>query len=265
MSISRLSFLIGEVVGMADTTDIEINEEQSEKQLELVEHLTELRARIIRSLLYVAIGTTAGWLFYDFFFNFLSAPVIPYLKKSGSSFLLTGVAEGFTIKLQISLLIGAIIALPLVTWEGWRFVVPGLTRTERRAARLIAPLTMLLFASGVALGYYIMPVGIQWLISQNPPGAKFMPSVTQTLLFILKMYLAFGVVFQMPVVLMFLGKVGIVNSRMLKAYWRQAVVLIAIIAAVVTPSGDAFTMSVMAAPMVVLYVLSIGLVKIVEQ
>ena len=108
-------------------------------------------------------------------------------------------------------------------------------------------------------------MGIQWLVSQNPPGATFMPSVAQTLLFVSKMCLAFGLVFQLPVVLMFLAKVGIVDSRMLKAYWRQAVVVLAIVAAVVTPSADAFSMMLMCAPLILLYGLSIVLVRMVER
>lgn len=251
---------------MTDTVaEEEIERPEDDKQLELVEHLAELRTRLIRCVIYVAVGTIIGWTFYQFFFEFLSAPVMQYLRAHGSSFLLTGVAEGFTIKMQISLLVGIILVLPLITMEGWRFVAPGLTRKERRAVRLIAPLSILLFVSGVALAYFAIPMGVKWLISQNPPEAKFMPSVAQTLIFILKMYLAFGLVFQMPVVLMFLGRVGIVSSATLKSYWRQAIVAIGILAAAITPSGDAFTMIMMCLPMVVLYGLSILLVRMVEN
>lgn len=250
---------------MVETAEKEKEDLDSDRQLELIEHLAELRSRIIRIAVYVSMGMVVGWIFYGYFFNLFSAPVMAYLKKSGSTFLLTGVAEGFTIKVQISLLIGIIIAMPFITWEGWRFVAPGLTRSERRAVQLVAPLSIFLFISGVVLAFVVLPVGIRWLISQNPPQAKFMPSVTQTLLFILKMYLAFGLVFQMPVILMFLAKVGLVSSGMLRSYWRQAIVAIGIVAAAITPSGDAFTMLVMCAPMCVLYLLSIGLVKLVER
>ena len=250
---------------MVDTINQEVDGESSDKQLELMDHLAELRTRIIRCTAYVALGTAVGWIFYGSFFKLLSAPVMQFLKQSESSFLLTGVAEGFTIKVQISLLVGIIVTLPLITMEGWAFIAPGLTRSERRAVKLVMPLSILLFILGVALGYFVMPTGVKWLISQNPPGAKFMPSVAQTLLFILKMYLAFGLVFQMPVVLMFLAKAGLVSSNTLRSYWRQAIVVLFIIAAAVTPSGDAFTMMMMCTPMVILYLLSIGLVRIVER
>lgn len=250
---------------MEDSEQFEITENRGDKQLELMEHLVELRTRLFRCVLYVVVGMLAGWIFYKFFFRLISGPITPYLKAHGSHFLITGVAEGFTLKMQIALFVGLILAMPLITLEGWRFVAPGLTRQERKGIHLVAPLSIILFGSGVYLAYIILPVGVVWLASQNPEGATFMPSVQGTLLFIVKMCLAFGLVFQLPVVLMFLGKVGIVNSSMLKSYWRQAVVILAIVAAVATPSGDAFSMAMMCAPLLVLYVLSIGLVKLVER
>jgi sec-independent protein translocase protein TatC len=255
-----------ELLDMVDTITEEPEKKNHEKQLELTEHLAEFRTRILRSLVYITLGMAVGWAFYDSFFTFLTAPIRPFLsEKTGSQFLLTGVAEGFTIRIQVCLLVGLILALPLITIEGWRFLEPGLTRQEKRGIKLVTPLSILLFISGIALAYKVMPIGIRWLISMNPPGAKFMPQVAQTLLFILKMYLAFGVVFQMPVVLMFLGKIGLISSKTLKSYWRQAVVLIAIVAAAITPSGDAFTMMTLCVPMIGLYILSIGLVKLVER
>jgi len=249
---------------MTDTAIAETEDEAPGRQLELMEHLAELRTRLIRCAVYVSIGMIAGWVFYGRFFTFLTAPILPLLKN-GSTFLLTGITEAFTIKMQISILIGIILALPLITMEGWRFVAPGMTRKERRSVKLVAPLSVALFLLGLVTSYYVMPVGIKWLIAQNPPMAKFMPNVQQSLLFLVKMYLAFGVIFQMPVVLMFLGKVGIVSSGFLVRNWRQAVVVIAIVAAAATPSGDAMTMMMMCAPMIVLYILSIGLVRMVER
>lgn len=237
----------------------------AEKRLSLVEHLSELRVRIIRVVVYITLGAIGGWLFYKQLFQLISSPVLPTLKASGSKFLLTGITEGFSIKMQMSVLSGAIVALPLITLEGWMFIRPGLTRSERKAVVLVAPLSILLFIIGVVTAYMILPAGIRWLFNQNPPEAAFMPSVSQALIFILKMILAFGLVFQMPVILMFLAKIGLINSGMLKTYWRHAIVAIAVVAAMATPSGDAFTMFMMCIPMAFLYLLSIGLVKLVEK
>lgn len=236
-----------------------------DRELPLVEHLAELRARLVRSLLYIGICTVAAWIFYPQLFSFVSAPVTPYLKATNTAFLVTGPAEGFNLKMQISFLAGLIVSVPLLTSELWRFLVPALTQKERHAVMLVAPLSIVLFASGVALAYYILPIGFKWLLAQNPPNSTYMPNVSQTLLFILKMCLGFGVVFQLPVILMFLGKIGIVSSTMLKSYWRYAVVLMAIVAAVITPSNDAITMLFMCAPMIGLYLASIVLVRMVEK
>lgn len=229
------------------------------------EHLAELRARLIRSVVYISIGTTAGWVFYEFFFRLVGSPIMPFLKRTGTNFLVTGVAEGFILKMQISVIVGLILSLPIVTCEGWGFIRPGLTRTERRSMALVAPFSLFLFIFGVAATYLVLPLGFQWLAAQNPPGATFMPSVGQSMLFILKMCLAFGLVFQMPVVLMFLGKTGIINSTMMKARWREAVVIIAIVTATATPSNDALSMILMCIPMLLFYVFSITLVARVEK
>ncbi len=251
--------------GMTDTAIVETEDEAPGRQLELMEHLVELRTRLIRCAVYISVGMVAGWVFYQRFFSFLTSPIVPLLEKTKSEFLLTGITEAFTIKMQISVLIGVILSLPLITMEGWRFIAPGMTRKERRSVKLIAPLSVILFLVGLVTAYYVMPMGIRWLIAQNPPNAKFMPNVQQSLLFLVKMYLAFGVIFQMPVVLMFLGKIGIVSSAFLVRNWRQAIVVIGVVAAAATPSGDAMTMMMMCGPMIVLYVLSIGLVRMVER
>lgn len=239
--------------------------DSSGDSMELQEHLRELRNRMVRCLVYISIGAMVGWFAYDFMFQLFSTPIMPYLEQSGSKFLLTGIAEGFTFKIQMAIIAGIILSAPLVTAECWGFIRPGLTRQERRGVLLVAPLSILLFISGAIVSYYAIPVGIKWLINQNPPEAVFMPSVTAALLFIVKMVLAFGLVFEIPVVLIFLARIGIVDSRMLVKYWRQAVVGIAVVAAVATPSGDAMTMLVMCVPMLFLYLLSIGLVKLVQK
>ena len=237
--------------------------EPEDKQAELIEHLAELRTRIIRSAGYVALGTAVCWFFYGHIFRFITAPVTSVLKNT--KFLMTGLAEGFMLQLQVCVIAGLAVAAPLVTLELWGFVSPALTHDEKRPLKWIAPFSALLFAAGVALCYCIMPVAVRWFVSYTPPGAEFRPIITPNLIFVVKMLFAFGVAFELPIVLMFLGKLGVINSRMMKTYWRQAVVLVAIGAAVATPSSDALSMMMMAAPLCILYVLSIVLVKAVER
>jgi len=242
-----------------------VDDETFDKELDLMDHLSELRTRLVRSILYVGLGMAVTWIWYDFFFRLLSSPVLPILKQKGGQFIVTGITEGFTIKLQMCVIIGLILVLPLVTMEMWGFVSPGLTRSERRAVKLVAPLSILLFILGVIVAYYALPAGTKWLLAQIPSGATFMPKIQENLLFIMRMYLGFGLVFQLPIVLMFLAKVGLITSKMLQSYWRQAIVILCIVAAAVTPSGDAITMLMLGTPLIGLYALSIALVRIVEN
>ena len=235
-----------------------------EKKAELTEHLSELRARLVRSIIYVVAGAVLAWCFYDYLFSFLVRPMAGVLDEQSSSFLLTSFPEAFMIQLQVCLVAGLIAASPLLTAELWGFVSPGLTRSERRPVKWLVPLASALFASGVALCYLILPAAFNWFASYTPPGAELRPTVQSSILFSVKMLFMFGVVFELPVVLMLLAKVGIVSSGSLLANWRMAMVGVAVLAAVATPSNDAFTMLVMAVPVAVLYFLSIILVKWVE-
>lgn len=235
------------------------------QSVELVDHLTELRARVIRCMVYIAVGATIGWFIYNPIFKIACAPLVSYLALTNSRFLLTGLAEGFMMKMQVAVIFGLIVAIIPIIFELWRFLEPGLKASESRAVKLVAPLSAFLFVFGVAASYFVLPAGVKWLTDQNPPGSVFMPSASQALLFILKMCLAFGVVFQMPVLLIILASIGLVDNEMLRKYWRHAIVGICIVAAVATPSNDAFTMIMMCIPMVFLYILSIGLVCLVTR
>lgn len=204
------------------------------------------------------------WFFYDRIFTFLTAPAMKVFGPQHIKFQMTAITEGFMLKMKICLISGLILALPLVTTEAWGFVSPALTKSEKRPLMWIAPLSIVLFIMGVSLCYYIMPVAVDWFLGQKSPNTEFHPFVSQNLIFLVMMLLAFGLCFELPIVLMFLGKIGIINSRMMKTYWRQAIVITAIVAAVATPSNDALSMLMLAVPMCILFVLSIFLVKIIE-
>ena len=236
----------------------------SEKKAELTEHLTELRARLVRSIIYVVVGAIVAWCFYDHIFGLLVRPMADVLKKHDSKLLLTSFPEAFMIQLQVCLVAGLIAAAPLLTREMWGFVSPGLTANEKRPVKWLLPLASALFAAGVVLCYLILPAAFNWFAGYTPKDAVLQPRVQLSILFSVKMLFMFGVVFELPVVLMLLGKVGIVSSRSLWANWRIAMVGVAVLAAVATPSNDAFTMLVMAVPVAALYFLSIILVKWVE-
>ena len=235
-----------------------------QNKAELTEHLTELRGRIVRTLLYIVAAAVAAWFFYDQIFAVLVRPMSDVLVGINKTFLVTSFQEPFVVRLQICFVAGLILSSPLIAREVWGFIAPGLTPSERRPIKWIAPLAVVLFWSGVVLCYAILPAAFKWFASYVPEGVELRPTLQMAVLFSLKMLLMFGVTFQLPIVLMLLAKIGIVYSKMLWTNWRVAMVGVAILAAVATPSNDAFTMMMMAVPVALLYFFSIFLVKIVE-
>lgn len=243
--------------------------EENFKEMELWEHLAELRGRMIRSIIYVVVGMTVAWVYYDWLWRFLMAPMNSVAKTIQFDIAFRHITDAFMAQLQISLVAGVVLALPLVTLEGWGFVAPGLTRTEKRAFYICVPLSLFFFALGLVTGYLILPAAFAYFAGffANPGGTPFhlLQDPMQYILFVIKMEAAFGLVFQLPVVLMFLGYVGIVSSQLLKQQWRAALVICSVVAAVATPSNDAISMLMMAAPLCLLYLASIWLVAFVER
>lgn len=239
--------------------------QSTDHEMELTDHLAELRSRIIRSIIYVLVGMAIAWVFYPKLYAMLIAPIAHIQGRTEWSFVFTNFMEPFFVQLQVCAVAGIILSFPLLLMEAWGFVSPALTHKERKGVYFVGPLCVCLFFLGVATAVFALPPGIRWFLSYLPPEVKLLQKVTDYVLFLAKLCLAFGIVFQLPVVILFLGKVGLVNSRFLVQYWRQALVLSAVVAAVATPSNDAFTMSAMAIPIVLLYLLSIVLLKITEH
>lgn len=235
------------------------------ERADLVTHLQELRTRIIRAILYAVAGTAVVWFFYTPIYDFVMGPIREPLRHAGGQLVVRGLLEGFLIKCEIALVGGIILTAPLIYLEVWRFVAPGLTREERRAIGPIVPITGLLFLMGVALAYLITAPAVSWLMQYVPPEAGALITLNDTLLFVLKFYLAFGLAFQLPLVLVVLARLGVVNSALLTRRWREAVIVIMVVAAIITPTWDPLTMAVCAAPMTVLYLGTIGVIRVMER
>jgi sec-independent protein translocase protein TatC len=250
-----------------------------DREMELWEHLSELRTRIMRSLIYLVIGTIICWWFYPILEEIVKRPLAPLEKKIHIEYVYIHITQPFMLKLQVSVIGGLILAVPFLTLELWGFVAPGLTREERRGFYFVIPLSVFFFFLGIVTAYMILPTTFAYFatfIPERPPGAGapgqspmigsgLMQNPLMLWTFVMKMILAFGVVFQMPVVLMGMAWAGIVTTRMLKKNWRVAIVLCSVVAAVATPSTDPASMIMMAAPLLVLYLTSIWLVGIVEK
>ena len=224
--------------------------------MSLVDHLTELRRRLVISVVAVIVCSVAGLL--------LASRVIAFLKDQAglkSPLIFTDLGGAFFIQLKIALVVGVILAMPVILWQLWRFVSPGLTPEERRLARPWVPLALCFFAIGVAVAYIVLPFASAFLLGFAVPGV-LQPLITADAYFgfVALLFLAFGLVMEFPIVLVLLSKVGLVTSQRLRTNRRMIILGIAVFAVVVTPGGDPISPSVLGVVMYLLFELSIRLV-----
>lgn len=224
----------------------------------LVQHLKELRKVLVVSAYTVAIGAVFGWIFADPFYAYLARPV---LHLSKVSFITTTPLEPILVKLKVSLVIGVVVALPVILWQIWSFILPALKQNERKYLYLIVPASFILFLAGAAFCFYIvLPVGIKYLLLIGG-GVQSTPFVTKSsyLNFMITFLVTFGAVFQLPIVLLMLIRIGLLSPRTLARKRKWAIFIIVIAAVIVAPTPDLLTQGLMAAPMYLLYEVSIWL------
>ncbi len=240
-----------------------------EKRLELTEHLAELRSRIMRSFLYIAVGGIISYYRFQQIYAFFFAPMKRALTGHGEwKIMFSHFTQPFMVVFKISIVAGFILSAPFVTMEVWGFLAPALTKDEKKPLRFMAPLSILLFASGVALAYWVAQFAIGWFVSYVilfGPDAVLYQEPEGYVMFVLKMMAVFGLVFQLPVLLAFLAWVGILKADMMKRTWRHAVIGISVIGLIITPSNDLFSMAMMIIPVILLYLGSIWLVRLIEK
>jgi sec-independent protein translocase protein TatC len=227
-----------------------------EGAMSFLEHLEELRTRLFRCVVAYVLAFLACWFWSKPILNFLLDPVRRYIAGEGDVVFLE-VTEPFFVYMKASALAAVFLASPLLLHQIWGFVSPGLYRNEKAIAGLFIVFGTLFFVSGGAFGYYVaVPYSAQWLLQI---GSDFKAALTLSSVFkfLSRVILGMGVVFELPVLMLFLSRLGIVTPKGLLRYFRHAVVVIAITAAVITPTGDALTMAVFAVPMILLYLLGI--------
>jgi sec-independent protein translocase protein TatC len=238
--------------------------------MELTDHLGELRSRIIRVILYLLISSVLTYNFFRPIYRFLFFPmeaVMAAHKAEGWSIRFSTFSEPFFVVLKISIISGLIIVSPFVLFEVWGFIAPALTKDEKKPLRYLAPLATVLFFLGVTLAYWVSRFAIGWFVGYVNwfPHAQLLQDPEMFVMFMLKMMGIFGLVFELPILLMFLAWIGLLNSSSMKKSWRMAIVIISVVGVIITPSNDLFTMVVMIVPVMLLYVGSIGLVRIIER
>lgn len=225
---------------------------EEEKEMTIWDHLGELRNRLFIALISLVVTTLLSFIFADRFIQILAIPMPGGLQ----SLLAIEVTENISVFMKVSLLSGFILALPFILYELLAFVLPGLTDSERRWVIISIPMASVFFLLGVAFCYFVMlPAAIPFLTGFL--GVKTTPRLSSYIGFVTNMMFWIGVSFELPLLVFILAKLNIVNAKMLARQWRIAVVIIAVVAAVVTPTPDPVNMSLMMAPLMVLYLISI--------
>ncbi len=224
--------------------------------MSLVDHLGELRTRLFKAILAVAVGGIVGFIVGDEAIRVLSDPI-----PGEDPLLFTALGDAFAIRLKIGIVIGIILAMPVLLYQGWQFIAPGLTPSERRAARPWIPLSLFFFALGVGIAYFVLPYAAQFLLSFTTDRLQPLITAGPYFEFVTTMFLAFGLVMQFPIVLYGLSRVGIVTSQRLGASRRYVILIIAVFAAVITPGGDLVSPITLGATMYLLFELTLFAIR----
>ena len=223
--------------------------------MSLMEHLDELRKRIVRSAIFLALGFFVSWFMRDRFVNIIQAP----LEHIGKTLVFTHPMDPLNLQLQVSLVGGAILASPFILVQVWLFIAPGLYQKERRFVVPFMAATVGLFLTGAAFGYFwVLPGALKILIVDFGKNFTSMVTIEEYSSFFLSIILGLGISFEMPILIFFLAMFGIVSPRFLWKNMRYAVLAVFLVAAVICPSPDPWTMCIYAVPMLLLYVVGIG-------
>ncbi len=239
-------------------------------RMTLRDHLAELRIRIVRSVLAIALGVILMLSFYDQVLRFLLGPYRDLCNRRGPTFCDgkvygLGPLDGFSTRISVSMYGGLILALPVVLWQIWRFVVPGLHAKEKKYAIPFIASTIGLFALGGYIAFWTLDKALEFLISWSGEGVGQVFQVSKYISLVGLMVFAFGIGFEFPVLLVFLQLVGVLTPQTLLKGWRYAIMAIFVIAAVITPSGDPISMLALAVPMSIFYLVSIVIGLIIQR
>src|SRR4051794_9869817 len=233
------------------------DDESTAGKMSFLEHLDELRKRIVRACLAIAFGVLATFYWIQQIFDFILAPTRRALP-TGVKLIYTEPGEAFSLYITIALIAGVIVAAPFIMYQVWMFIAPGLYSNEKRLAIPFVLFTTLGFILGAAFNHFIaFPFMMAFFASFNTADLAFMPKLEDVFGLYSKMLIGMGIVFQMPTVVYFLAKLKLITASFLARHFKYAFLIIFVLAAVITPTGDMMTQAIFAAPMVGLYILSI--------
>jgi sec-independent protein translocase protein TatC len=236
-----------------------------EGRMPLMEHLTELRSRLIKALVAVAIGMLVGFVAYEWIFDFLLDPYLEVADPEQAGLYVQDPLEGFSVRLKVSAYSGVALAMPVILWQLWRFVAPGLYSHEKRYAVPFVVSALALFLLGAGLAYYTLPRALDFLSSIGGENLIEIYSPNKYFQLITYMMLAFGIGFEFPILLLFLQLAGILTPDTLAHYRRYALIGIVVLVAVITPSGDPISLLMLSVPMYLFYEASIVIGRILTK
>jgi sec-independent protein translocase protein TatC len=240
---------------------------KTDGRMSLGDHLRELRRRLVIAAVAIALGSVLGWLEYDRLFTALMAPLrqVAAERHGLVNINFGGITQPFTVQLQVAVFVGIIVASPIWLYQVWGFIVPGLTRREKRTTIAFIGAAVPLFLLGCFLATLAVPRAVEVLLGFTPQGAANLPDAALYLTFVTRFILAFGLAFLLPVFLVGLNVAHILPARIMLKGWRIAVLLIFVFAAMMTPTPDAWTMIALALPMVGLFYAAVGVATLLDR
>jgi sec-independent protein translocase protein TatC len=238
------------------------------RQMSVLAHLEELRVRLFKAVIATVLGAVVAWLFYNQILGVLVEPlhVLPQAGQviSRGRLIFTAPLEAVLVRVKVVTFAGAALASPVILWQAWRFITPGLYQHEKRYGLAFILASLVLFAAGTALAFAFIGPAIHLLVALGGSRVTLLPRASDYLSFVLIVIVAFGATFEFPIVLLALGAVGIVSSRMLRSQRRVAWMTIVVVATIVTPTVDPVTPFALAIPLALLYegtILTLRLMK----
>ena len=235
-------------------------------EMPLIEHFREFRTRLVRAGAAVLIGTLVGYALFPQAVDLLLRPYCRAIGAIGSCDLIVlGPLDPFIVRLRTAFVAGIVIGGPVLLHQVWRFITPGLTVRERRYALPFVVLSQLMFAGGIVFATWVVPRGLNVLLALGGESIRPMLGAREYLSFLLAMGLAFGLVFELPLVLVFLALAGIVTSEGMRRFRRYAIVLNVVAAAIITPTVDVVSLALVAGPMILFYELAIAISWVIER
>lgn len=237
-----------------ETTSQDTTTKTNDGSMSIIAHLTELRKRLIRSLIAIGIGSCIAYYFIEDIMHLLTGPAgkLYYMQP----------AEAFFTYIKVAIFVGFLIALPVVLYQIWRFVLPALIGMERYLLSVIVPVSLILFIAGIAFSFFfVLPAAVKFLVGFSTQELQPMFSIKQYFDFVIAFLLPFGFIFELPLAIVLLAKVGIVSSKFLAKQQRIVIFLTFIVGAVISPTPDIFSQCMIAIPMILLYEISYVIVR----